>query len=92
MTCKDCIKNDVCEMYVHLHNEQDVEKRCKHIKNKADFVEVVRCKDCKHWSCHGKGRIVDENVGMCYNNAFPFCCEDRPITLETDFCSHGERK
>ena len=42
MTCKDCIKNDVCELYCHLHNEKDVEKRCKHIKVQ------VRCKDCKY--------------------------------------------
>lgn len=42
MTCKDCIKNDVCELYVHLHDVQDVEKRCKHIK-----VQVT-CKKCKH--------------------------------------------
>ena len=42
MTCKDCIKNDVCEWYVHLHNEQDVEKRCKHIKVQ------VKCEKCKH--------------------------------------------
>ena len=42
MTCKDCIKNDVCELYVHLHDEKNVEKRCKHIKVQ------VKCKDCKH--------------------------------------------
>ena len=42
MTCKDCVKNDVCELYVHLYNEQDVEKRCKHIKVQ------VKCEKCKH--------------------------------------------
>lgn len=41
MTCKDCIKNDVCELYVHLHDAQDVEKRCKHFKNKADLQEAL---------------------------------------------------
>lgn len=42
----------------------------------ADVVEVVRCKECKHWDgtfCnHGTMGIID-----------PF---------ETDFCSYGERK
>lgn len=58
----------------------------------ADVVEVVRCGKCKHWSCHGKGKLIDEEIGMCYNNKFPFCCENRPITIETDFCSYGEKK
>lgn len=47
----------------------------------ADAVEVVRCKDCKHY------RKVTENYGICY---------ERPnvITSQTpnDFCSYGERK
>lgn len=47
--CKECIHYYVC---------RDVYKdrlRCADFKNKADFVEVVRCKDCKHydgkWLC-----------------------------------------
>ena len=95
-TCKDCIHDGVChiqEMSTGLEMEEYLKEfGCEDFKNKADFVEVVRCGKCKHWSCHGKGRIVDEEIGMCYNNKFPFCCEDRPITLETAFCSYGERK
>lgn len=48
-----------------------------------DAVEVVRCKDCKHW-----GGVV-----------FGFRCKKWSSypntiiqTLEDDFCSHGERK
>ena len=47
----------------------------------ADVVEVVRCKDCKHWDglyscdCHK----ADEN--------------GTPIFMrESDFCSYGERR
>ena len=58
----------------------------------ADVVEVVRCGKCKHWSCHSKGKLIDEKIGMCYNNEFPFHCEDRPIMRATDFCSYGERR
>ena len=68
MTCEDCIKNEVCELYIHLYNEQDVEKRCKHIKG--------RCKDCKHRreSLHrsyclpvfGLKRITDLNAYCSY--------------------------
>lgn len=54
-TCKDCIKNDVCELYCHLHSEEDVEKRCKHIANKADFVEVK----------HGEWLHNDTECSVC---------------------------
>lgn len=57
MTCKDCIHIDVCNEHerlmltvdnlYELMYQEGVEKSCKHFKNKADFVEVVRCKDCK---------------------------------------------
>ena len=42
MTCKDCIHYEVCE------NGQWYETPCVYYKNKADFVKVVRCKDCKY--------------------------------------------
>lgn len=49
MTCYDCIHCDACSDagdsgFSCL--KEDVSK-CKHFKNKADFVEVVRCKKCK---------------------------------------------
>ena len=47
-TCYDCIHCDACSDagdsgYSSL--KEDASK-CKHFRNKADFVEVVRCKDC----------------------------------------------
>lgn len=59
------------------------------IPEKEDAVEVVRCKDCKHYS-NGGGTVR----GKCY-------CEDHDIAAyegyrfyvkEDDFCSHGERR
>ena len=44
----------------------------------VDAVEVVRCKDCKHWS-------------MGYCNHFAYYSYE-PMTNEDDFCSYGERK
>ena len=48
----------------------------------VDAVEVVRCKDCTHWS---------ERIGMClycyglhYNAINP--------SRENDFCSYGEKR
>ena len=48
-------------------------------------VEVVRCKDCKHWTKDGNGYCDDES----------YC--DNPNGLDNyahpdDFCSYGERK
>lgn len=45
----------------------------------ADVVEVVRCKDCKHYTTDNGGGCNKENGGLMF-------------ATETDFCSYGERK
>ena len=74
MTCKDCIHYDVCE------DSQLCEVctiiACGGFKNKADFVEVVRCKDCIH--ANDDGTICRHSAG-------------RAVEPE-HFCSYGERK
>lgn len=51
-TCKDCIHYLVCDYWEKEAYPNDCENYdkalCKFFKNKADFVEVVRCKDCKY--------------------------------------------
>ena len=62
----------------------------------VDAVEVVRCKDCQMWKCHGMP--FDITKGTCHNPIFHFhhghvideCF--MPVTNETDFCSCGERR
>lgn len=47
-------------------------------------VEVVRCKDCKHWTTDGNGYLDDS----------PYCGNPDGIdgyTKPDDFCSHGEK-
>ena len=46
----------------------------------VDAVEVVRCKDCKHWH-------EDDDIGHC-DNPDGLDNYSRP----DDFCSYGERK
>ena len=54
-TCKDCIHEKACtEMLKAQGYEVSADykgnaDRCDTFKNKADVVEVVRCKDCKHF-------------------------------------------
>lgn len=71
MTCKECICYEVCE------NGQLFETPCVHYKNKADFVEVVRCKDC-------------ERVNK-YKDRY-FCSADNYEMDSDDFCSCGKRE
>ena len=47
-----------------------------------DVVEVVRCKDCKHWGGVTFGYVCRRFSGSYIRNE----------TRETDFCNYGERK
>lgn len=80
MTCKDCIHYDVCLPNSAAYGHKL--KPCSKFKNKADFVEVVRCKDCKHYKPYDKP--VEDFDGKCTVRE----CE----TDENEFCSYGERK
>jgi hypothetical protein len=46
----------------------------------GDVVEVVRCKDCKHF-----GKDMGYGKHDCKKYEMPYC-------LENDFCSYGVRK
>ena len=48
-----------------------------------DAVEVVRCKDCKHYG-FTDNRVPKEQVWWCYKWS--------NVMGEMDFCSCGERK
>lgn len=53
-TCKDCIHFDVCDAIKEERGiPMPIPKYCKCFKDKADVVEVVRCKDCKHRNPNG---------------------------------------
>lgn len=62
--------------------------RCIERSPTVDAVEVVLCKDCKHWKPGDSmmGNSIDDmqRVGGCENVRFR--------RLENDFCSFGERK
>lgn len=71
-----------------LRNAQTV-KRCievddsvPNVATAVDFVEVVRCKDCKYWGGATYGYICNAWSGINTKN----------YTKPTEFCSYGERK
>ena len=86
MKCKDCACADVC--YYKAFNDvrsvkrrNDVEKVCKSFVNR-DAVEVVRCKDCKHWFKDVPG--CTDTVGRCKWANY--------MIGAVGYCVYGERK
>ena len=50
-TCKDCLHNEICDILINTNRTINA-NNCANFKNKADYVEVVRCKDCTEWIEH----------------------------------------
>jgi hypothetical protein len=90
MTCKDCLHFKVCEyegvyfedVAIEASSADGIEDLCPLFENKADFSEVVRCKDCLYYTPIPWNK--EEMVCQCYT--------DWLFTEPTDFCSNGERK
>lgn len=92
-TCKDCLHYEACgsilkKSFPNITKEEmdSVSNKgsCPLFKSTADVVEVVRCKDCKHYF-----------DGCCYITArSPLFKYDVNIHHRkgNDFCSYGERK
>ena len=92
MTCKDCLHfKDVCEEHgLYFEDEyikgvafsEDIKDLCHGFKNKAGFVEVVRCKDCKY--VH-----INSSSGLYHCKRRGYYSEEvKPI----GFCSYGKRR
>ena len=88
MTCKDCIHERVCLALIkkglpYADGKYPAEAFCMTFRNKADFVEVVRCKNCKH------SREQDKVFGIT-----DYKCSKHNVSCLSpyDFCSYGERR
>ena len=88
-TCKDCLHYDLCSRRQNSISLDPVKMgyRCLEIKNKADVVRVVRCKDCVFWDVEKTG-LVDE----CVCKMHSVVKVHSRYTNPTDYCSYGERK
>ena len=93
--CEDCIGFNSCEAWcvavekvlktdgVREELKKDNAEFCPSFKNKDNFVEVVRCKDCKY----GEEQVPVYGV-IDYK-----CLKTKVSCLSaTDFCSYGEKK
>ena len=78
--CKKCFHFQVCanvlqnDLFIREVMLGEKEPECK------QFVEVVRCKDCKHCS-----QNTPDGFHWCYEH-------ERGCLMDDDFCSMGERR
>ena len=80
-TCRDCFHFDVCDYHITELTTMTVNECSHKFVNKADVVEVVRCKDCKYWGGVTFGYICRRFSGTTLRNE----------TRESDYCSYGEK-
>jgi hypothetical protein len=80
-TCKDCVHCDVCDMPIITDGRKNA-SNCKKFKNKADFAEVVHCKDCKFSHEDYFGQL------WCRKKLR----EGTYVKDKNHFCRYGERK
>lgn len=84
-TCKDCVNYSGCTS--EWHKLSKIEHICHHFKTNADFVEVIRCKDCAYCELQYPAKAIGEEPIEGY-----FCWLNQKYLSPTDFCSHGVRK
>ena len=87
MTCKDCIHHDPCFEYGNILDPLGGGVKCDSFKNKADFVEVVRCKNCKYGDVSTFSKTIDGQEEIaCY-------CDLKEAVTDIDwYCPNGIRK
>lgn len=76
--CERCIHRNVC--YARDCHDKDDERA---LTKCADFFEVVRCKECKHYF---------NDTDYCQKHNKGYCQFDCVIRTNKHFCGYGERK
>lgn len=84
MTCKDCICYDIlCKDTL----QDDELQLCDSFKNKADFIEVVRCKNCIHGEVSIMSLTKDgKKTWGCY------CNVSNSVKDVDAYCSCGKKR
>ena len=86
MTCKDCLLCHMCFAVREVGEKDRYAENCPNFKNKADFVEVVRCKDCTF------RQPIDESQYTFKGKPAMVCILHSKAVAEDGYCSYGERK
>lgn len=108
MTCKECLHYEACNDFTPTDLDKDVwhyckegrsdeipdiEERCSSFKDSTNYVEVVRCKSCKHWikADNGSWLMAGRTDGAC-QRLMGIHLSERYMTEGDHFCSYGERR
>ena len=87
MTCNDCSSYEVCYAVHAAGGFQEYAEACKNFKNKADFVEVVRCEKCKYGDVSTITKAKDgQDEIACY------CNLKKVVTDVHSYCPRKERQ
>lgn len=87
--CEKCLHEEVCDQSSRqMWSAMAGETECSDFKNKADLVEVVRCKDCR--SAYINSFSAQSGVALCrfWTNR----SQSQVVMQQDDFCSYGERR
>ena len=83
-TCKDCLHEKICKKRHFPSMFGLTGDGCDDFKNKADYVEVVPCVECKY---------KDDCARQMVHTTRDYVLEQNTSTYnKVDFCSYGERK
>ena len=82
MNCKKCIHFNVCPKAKNPENYAI--QGCKDFKDKENYAEIVRCKDCQFYIPYGNFRFKGKTMRFCH-------LQNR-LSCELGFCDEGKRK
>ncbi len=77
--------------YPHIKLKEAMDMAIEALRK--DAVEVVRCKDCKHWIAanNGSWHMIGRTDGYC-KMLMNFHDSERYMTEGEHFCSYGEMR
>lgn len=91
-------QKEAITLFFNSRRNAETVKRCievddsvPNVATAVDFVEVVRCKDCKHWVKDGYDPIICRDFGSCTCEYWEHPSEYYE-TNGNDYCSYGERE
>ena len=86
--CKCCFHYDACFYHITEETKRLTVNECPLFVNKADVVEVVRCKDCKH--AYINSFSAQSGIAVCkfWSNR----SKTEIIAVQhDDYCSYGAK-
>ena len=85
VTCKDCLHYEICQYHITEETNMTVNECSHKFINKADVVEVVRCKNCEKYNtkdcAKGFGWCEFRDIGVMENH---YCSFAKKLVKKND--------